>query len=86
MKKFAIILLAVALFATMAVASDKPVWEKGDIYTLGALDCSNALPVTCGVLLSGDTTNGSDVVDVYTGEFHMVCVHICKHLDFRADN
>ncbi len=64
MKKFIIALMAIVLVAGMAMA-EKPLVQKGDPITRGALDCSNALPINCGDLVSGDTTGQPANVPVY---------------------
>jgi hypothetical protein len=66
MKKFTIILLAAALVAGVAHA-EKPAWQKGDqILSRGALDCTGAITLENGVIVSGDNSAGTDVVDLYT--------------------
>jgi len=66
MRTMLVVLLALTLTAGLAVA-EKPVFKKGDpVLSRGLLDCSGAVSIACGDLVSGDTTGGSDVVDAYS--------------------
>ena len=61
------IVLAVLLVASVAAADDKvKLWET-PVQTAGrALDCTNAIPINCGDILSGDNTGLPNNVDYYS--------------------
>jgi len=66
MKTFLIVIMAATLMAGF-VNAEKPIWHKGDlILTRGALDCTGAVTLVNGAVISGDNSTGTDVVDQYT--------------------
>ncbi len=63
MKKFAIVLLAITLMASMAMAKDKPNPVAG---TRGALDCSNAIPIGLNESINTNNIDLPNNVEAYS--------------------
>lgn len=63
MKKFAIVVMTLALLASVAVAKDKINAVEG---TRGELDCTNAVPITCGEAVTGTTVGLPNNVTYYS--------------------
>ena len=66
MRAFCIVLMAL-LVASVAVAEDKDKLFVQPIPSgLRALDCSNAIPIDCGAVVTGDNTGAPNNVDLYS--------------------
>jgi hypothetical protein len=60
-------IIMVLLLVASVAAADKKIEDRGPFLptTVGNLDCSNAVPIDCGMILNGDSTDLPNNVDYY---------------------